>query len=290
MGNCPPDEVTPGSAGRMAARRSRGISPEQAPRGRHADESRRRQRAAQAQGDRDRRDHGRASSGADAAVLTEYRGLTVSQIANLRAALRPAATDYKIFKNTLARRAASDAGLAELVDAARGAGCDRVRPPGGRRRGHRGQGAARLRPDQPEPRREGRHPRRPRCSRPQDVEALADVPPRDELLARLAGGFQAPLTKAAGLFQAFTRNFAYGLKALRRPTRRRRRSAAADGPDAAGSREPTTAAPAAAPAGESDHEQAAEADGTAPKPRPSPRRTPRRRAKPNNRSKHHGNT
>ena len=46
-----------------------------------------------------------------------------------------------------------------------------------------------------------------------DVEALADVPPRDELLARLAGGFQGPLIKAAGLFQAFTRNFAYGLKA-----------------------------------------------------------------------------
>ena len=41
--------------------------------------------------------------GADAAVLTEYRGLTVSQIADLRAALRPAATDYKIFKNTLAQ-------------------------------------------------------------------------------------------------------------------------------------------------------------------------------------------
>jgi hypothetical protein len=30
----------------------------------------------------------------------------------------------------------------------------------------------------------------------------------------LAGGFQAPLTKAAGLFQAFTRNFAYGVRAL----------------------------------------------------------------------------
>ena len=29
----------------------------------------------------------------------------------------------------------------------------------------------------------------------------------------LAGGFQAPLTKAAGLFQAFTRNFAYGVGA-----------------------------------------------------------------------------
>src|SRR3954453_15151708 len=53
---------------------------------------------------------------ADAAVLTEYRGLTVTEIANLRAALRPASTDYKIFKNTLARRAATAAGLAELVE------------------------------------------------------------------------------------------------------------------------------------------------------------------------------
>jgi len=54
----------------------------------------------------------------------------------------------------------------------------------------------------------------PRVLTVRDVESLADVPPRDVLLARLAGGFQAPLVKAAGLFQAFTRNFAYGLKAL----------------------------------------------------------------------------
>jgi large subunit ribosomal protein L10 len=54
----------------------------------------------------------------------------------------------------------------------------------------------------------------PRALSVRDVETLADVPPRDVLLARLAGGFQAPLVKAAGLFQAFTRNFAYGLKAL----------------------------------------------------------------------------
>src|SRR5215470_12719817 len=52
----------------------------------------------------------------DAAVLTEYRGLTVSEIANLRASLRPAATDYKIYKNTLARRAAEEAGLSEIVE------------------------------------------------------------------------------------------------------------------------------------------------------------------------------
>jgi len=47
-----------------------------------------------------------------------------------------------------------------------------------------------------------------------DVEALADLPPRDVLLAQLAGAFQAPLTMFAGLLQALPRNFAYGLKAL----------------------------------------------------------------------------
>ena len=51
----------------------------------------------------------------DAAVLTEYRGLKVSELAELRGALRPAGTDFKIFKNTLARRAAEEAGLAELI-------------------------------------------------------------------------------------------------------------------------------------------------------------------------------
>ena len=34
------------------------------------------------------------------------------------------------------------------------------------------------------------------------------------LLTQIAGVFQAPLTRAAGLFQAFTRNFAYGVQAL----------------------------------------------------------------------------
>jgi large subunit ribosomal protein L10 len=47
-----------------------------------------------------------------------------------------------------------------------------------------------------------------------DVAALADLPSREELLARFAGALQAPLTKTAGLLQALPRNFAYGLSAL----------------------------------------------------------------------------
>ena len=48
---------------------------------------------------------------ADAAVLTEYRGLTVPELAALRASLRGSDTEYKVFKNTLARRAVADSGL-----------------------------------------------------------------------------------------------------------------------------------------------------------------------------------
>ncbi len=47
-----------------------------------------------------------------------------------------------------------------------------------------------------------------------DTRALADVAPREELLARLAGAMAAPMVQFAGLLQALPRNFAYGLAAL----------------------------------------------------------------------------
>ena len=46
-----------------------------------------------------------------AAVLTEYRGLSVSDLAELRRRLREEDAEYKIVKNTLARRAVLDAGV-----------------------------------------------------------------------------------------------------------------------------------------------------------------------------------
>lgn len=147
---------------------------------------------------------------ADAALLTEYRGLTVHDLATLRTSLRGAGTEYKVFKNTLARLAVAGAGLDDVAgmfegpiaiafvrgDAAAAAKAlrdfRRVNPALVVKGGLLG----------------------PRFVTPGEIEALADLPPREVLLAQVAGAFQAPLTKAAGLFQAFTRNFAYGLKAL----------------------------------------------------------------------------
>lgn len=53
---------------------------------------------------------------ASAALLTEYRGLHVGEIAELRGALREAGTEYKVLKNTLARIAVREVGLEELVE------------------------------------------------------------------------------------------------------------------------------------------------------------------------------
>ena len=55
----------------------------------------------------------------DAAVVTEYRGLTVAEMASLRRAIRAVGGDYKVFKNTLVRRAIEGSAhepLSELLE------------------------------------------------------------------------------------------------------------------------------------------------------------------------------
>ena len=148
-------------------------------------------------------------TGSDAAVLAEYRGLKVGELAELRGVLRPTGTELKIFKNTLARRAVDEAGLADLIPLLQGPTAiafingdaviaakalkefAKVHPTLVLKGGLLGT----------------------RVMAASEVSALAEVPPRATLLAMLVGGFQAPLVKAAGLFSSFTRNFAYGLKA-----------------------------------------------------------------------------
>jgi len=147
---------------------------------------------------------------ADAAVLTEYRGLTVHELAELRASLRPTGTQYKVFKNTLARRAIEGRGLDEITDLFEGPVAIAFVS------GDAAAAAKALREF-------GRNHDSlvvkggllgERVVSPNDIEALAELPSREVLLTQIAGVFQAPLTRAAGLFQAFPRNLAYGVKAL----------------------------------------------------------------------------
>ena len=148
-------------------------------------------------------------SEADAAVLTEYRGLTVSELADLRGALRPANTEYKVFKNSLARLAVDAAGLKDLLPLLEGPVAiafvhgDAVVAAKALRDFGRGNPALVIKGGL----------LGPQVMTAAEITTLADIEPREVLLAKLASGFQAPLNKAAGLFQAFTRNFAYGVHA-----------------------------------------------------------------------------
>ena len=151
----------------------------------------------------------RKLDGADAALLTEYRGLTVSELATLRGSLRPAGTEYKVFKISLTRRELEASGREDLLPMLSGPTAivfvqgDAVIAAKALRDFGRTNPALVIKGGM----------LGPRVLTPAEIVELADIQPREVLLARLAGGFQAPLTKAAGLFQAFTRNFAYGLKA-----------------------------------------------------------------------------
>jgi large subunit ribosomal protein L10 len=151
-----------------------------------------------------------------AALLTEYRGLDVSAIGALRRALRDAGGEYKVYKNTLVRFAAQQAGL-DIEDLLTGPTA--IAFVGERPDGSPGDAVlvakalrdfARTNPalvvkggvmDA-------------RTLTADDAKALADVEPREVLLARMAGAFAAPMQQFAGLLQALPRNFAYGLQAL----------------------------------------------------------------------------
>jgi large subunit ribosomal protein L10 len=121
-------------------------------------------------------------SSSSAAVLTEYRGLTVKQITDLRKALGRDTT-YAVVKNTLTKRAAADAGVAiddSLLNGPTARDFAKANPllviKGGVLDGKTLSAA--------------------------EISKIADLESREVLLAKFAGALKALPTRAAGLFQA----------------------------------------------------------------------------------------
>lgn len=152
----------------------------------------------------------------NAALLTEYRGLDVTALADLRRALRNIGSDYKVYKNSLVRFAARDAGLdiEELLTGPTAIAFVGKGPDG--EQGDAVMVAKALRDFAREyPTlviKGGVMDDKPLTA--DQTRALADIEPRDVLLSRLAGAFAAPMQKFASLLQALPRDFAYGLQAL----------------------------------------------------------------------------
>ncbi|MEW2375657.1 LSU ribosomal protein L10P [Micromonospora sp. M71_S20] len=134
---------------------------------------------------------------AGATVLTEYRGLTVSQLTQLRRSLGKE-TSYTVAKNTLAKRAATDAGISGLDEMFSGPTAltfvsgDVVEAAKGLRDFAKANPKLVIKGGVFEG----------RAITAAEVTKLADLESREVLLAKLAGAMKGNLSKAAALFQA----------------------------------------------------------------------------------------
>jgi large subunit ribosomal protein L10 len=152
----------------------------------------------------------------EAVVFTEYRGLTVRDLQDLRGALAEAGGEYKVYKNTLVRRATAelDLDLGETLTGPTALALVAERPDG--TPGDAVLVAKALKVfAKANPNLVVKGGRLGELMLDTEaVMALADVAPREELLARLAGGMAAPMTNMARLLKALPQKMAYALSAL----------------------------------------------------------------------------
>lgn len=151
-----------------------------------------------------------ALAGSRTLIVSEYRGLTVKELAEIRRALRKQDVTYRIVKNRLMRIAASDAvgeALGPLLS---------------------GPTAIAFGNDESATAKAVLDATRPyklititgavlgdRMISAEAVKTLASLPSREILLGRLAGGMQAPVATLAGLLAANIRNLGYALTQVR---------------------------------------------------------------------------
>jgi large subunit ribosomal protein L10 len=143
-------------------------------------------------------------------IVTEYRGLTVGALANLRRTLRPLGAEYKVYKNTLVQIAARDGAMSALENMVGGpvaiafvtgeasAVAKALRDFAKENNALKLKGAVV----------DGK------AVDAAGLKALADLPSREVMLAQFAGLLKAPMSNTAYMLSALPRKAAYGLKAL----------------------------------------------------------------------------
>ena len=152
----------------------------------------------------------------EAVVLTEYRGLNVTDLAVLRNAMRDAGGEYKVYKNSLVRFAAKelDFEIEELLVGPTAIAFTGTRPDC--KDGDPVSVAKALANFSKDNENlvikggmlDGK------LLTTDEIVALSKIAPREELLAKLAGGMAAPMQLMAGLLKAVPQKFAYALSAL----------------------------------------------------------------------------
>ena len=152
----------------------------------------------------------RQVAGAQAIVLAENRGMAVADMTQLRAKARASGVYFRVVKNTLVRRAVADTPFASLADRmvgplAYGIGPDPV-------------AVAKVLSDFAKANEKfviagGAMPGQVMSAR--DVSALAALPSREELVAKLMGTLQAPVAKFVRTLNEVPARFVRTLAAVR---------------------------------------------------------------------------
>lgn len=145
------------------------------------------------------------------AVLTDYRGLNVAEVTELRSKLREAGIEFKVLKNTLTSIAAHQIGLEDLDSYLEGPTAiafgvdDPVAPAKILSDFAKAHKALEIKAGILEN----------KVIDADGVKALAELPSREVLLAKVLGAMQSPMYGFAGSLQGLLRNLVYVLDAVR---------------------------------------------------------------------------
>lgn len=150
-------------------------------------------------------------SSSKGAVLVDYCGLTVAEDTELRSKMREAGVKYMVAKNTFIRIAAKEAGIEGLDaylehnTAVAFSAEDPVAPAKILNDFSKDHKALEIKAGILDG----------KVIALDEVKALAELPSREELLAKLVGSMQAPISGLVNVLQGTIRNFVYTLEAVR---------------------------------------------------------------------------
>ena len=152
-------------------------------------------------------------SKAKSAVVANYQGIDAQGITALRVHMRSRSVDFRVVKNTLARRAVKDTSLEVLGEDFKGpvsilVGFEDVVAPAKALADFAKSGATKS-PEIICGVVEGKK------VSPEEVQALAKLPSREELISQMLSVFQGPTTNFAGVFSSLLRKLVGTLDAIR---------------------------------------------------------------------------
>ncbi|HHX77787.1 MAG TPA: 50S ribosomal protein L10 [Firmicutes bacterium] len=149
---------------------------------------------------------------AQVVILTDYRGLNVKDITELRRQLREEGIEYKVVKNTLTKLAANKAGITDLDAYLEGPTAiafsfeDPVQPAKILTKFAKAYEQLEIKAGVLQG----------KVIDIASIKELAELPSREVLLSKVLGAFQSPLVGFAGVLQGNLRNLVYVLDAVRK--------------------------------------------------------------------------